>query len=364
MSNKMGVGIVGCGNIAEAYAQNLVTYPQIELIGVTDIDSRRATELAAKFNCRAYPSLDSMLADERIALVVNLTIHHAHKEVVAQCLEAGKHVHSEKPLALTYEDARGLVALANQKGLRLGCSPFTFMGEGQQTAWKAIREGRLGPVRLAYAEVNWGRIESWHPAPAPFYQVGPLFDVGVYPLTLLTAMFGPARRVSAFGKILKADRLTKAGEPFQVTSPDFVLATVELANGTLARLTCNFYVGFHNKQKSGIEFHGDVGSLYLSTWHDFNGTVEYAEFGQEYQPVPWVKPPFEGPRKVEWGRAVLDMAQAIAEGRPHRATGEQAAHVVEILCAISTSIETQQPVAIESEFTPPRPMEWAMEDQQ
>src|SRR6185295_11959721 len=117
-----------------------------------------------KFGCRAYPSMEALLADERVELVVNLTIHHAHAATTRLCLEAGKHVHSEKPMALTYEDARGLVELARQKGLRLGCSPFTYMGEAQQTAWKAIREGKLGTVRVAYAEVNWGRIESWHPA--------------------------------------------------------------------------------------------------------------------------------------------------------------------------------------------------------
>lgn len=360
MAEKLGVGIVGCGNIAGPYAENLAAYPQIELLGVTDIDFQRAQSLATKFNCHPYPSLEAMLADERIDLVVNLTIHHAHKAVVTQCLQAGKHVHSEKPLALTLEEAQALVSLAEARELRLGCSPFTLMGEGQQTAWKVIREGRLGPVRLVYAEVNWGRIESWHPAPKPFYQVGPLFDVGVYPLTLVTAILGPARQVTAYGRVLKPDRITQTGTPFQVTTPDFIVAAIELENGTLLRLTCNFYVGFHNKQQSGVEFHGDLGSLYLSSWHDFDGRVEYAEFGQEYKPVPWLRPPYRGSHKVEWGRAVLDMAQAITENRPHRATGQQAAHVVEIMGAISRSIATRRPVDVQSSFIPPQPMVWAM----
>ena len=361
MTDKLGVAIVGCGNIADGYANSLITYPQIKLVGVADLDIQRAKNLAGQYGCDAYPDVEALLSDKNVDLVVNLTIHHAHKEVITQCLEAGKHVHSEKPLALTYQEAKGLVELAQEKGLRLGCSPFTFMGEGQQTAWKVIREGRLGPIRVAYAEVNWGRIETWHPAPQPFYQVGPLFDVGVYPLTLLTAIFGPAQKVSAYGAILYPDRVTVAGDSFHINTPDFVVAVLELATGVVVRLTTNFYVGFHSKQLPGIEFHGDAGSLYLSTWHDFNGTVEFAGFGQQYEAVPWVKEAYTGPKgNVEWGRAVLDMAEAIVQGRPHRATGEQAAHVVEILEAITQSLAQNEPVSIHSDFTPPPPMDWAM----
>lgn len=352
---ELGVAIVGCGNIAGPYAETLTTYPQIELIGVTDLEIQRAHELATQFGCQVYPSLEALLADDRVELVVNLTTHHAHKAVTTQCLEAGKHVHSEKPLALTYEEAQELVELAREKGLRLGCSPFTLMGEAQQTAWKWIREGRLGTVRVVYAEVNWGRIESWHPAPGPFYQVGALFDVGVYPLTILTAVFGPARQVWAYGRVLYPDRVTQEGVPFHIETPDFVVAAVELANGTLVRLTTTFYVTHHSKQ-AGIEFHGDLGSLYMSSWQDFDATVEFAEHGQKYTPVPLIREPYEG---TEWGRAVLDMAEAIAQGRPHRATGEHAAHVVEILGAVTESMERNRPVPVHSDFTPPAPMDWA-----
>jgi predicted dehydrogenase len=256
---------------------------------------------------------------------------------------------------MTYEEAQQLVDLADAKGLRLSCSPITFMGEAQQTAWKVIRDGRLGPVRVCYAEVNWGRIESWHPAPGAFYEVGALFDVGVYPLTVLTTFFGPARRVVGYGKVLYPDRVTKEGIPFHIETPDWMVAAVELANGTVVRLTTNFYVGHHGKQK-GIEFHGDLGSLYMDSWQSFDAAVEFAEFGKSYEPVPYVKEPYHG---TEWGRAVVELGQAIAEERPQRATGAQAAHVVEILAAISTSASEGRPVEISSDFTPPTPMEWA-----
>src|SRR5688572_6159632 len=179
--NKMRVGLIGTGDIARPYITDLVNYPDdIEIVGVTDLDSERAKAFAEKYNTRAFPTTDDLLNE--IDLAVNLTTHHAHKAVTAHCIRAGKHVHSEKPLALTYEDALELVRLAEERGVRLACSPFTLMGEAQQTAWKWIRDGKLGKVRVVYAEVNWGRIETWHPAPVPFYEVGAIFDVGVYPL--------------------------------------------------------------------------------------------------------------------------------------------------------------------------------------
>jgi predicted dehydrogenase len=146
------------------------------------------------------------------------------------------------------------------------------------------------------------------------------------------------------------------GRAFHTETPDFVVAAVELANGVLVRLTTNFYVGSQGKQK-GVEFHGDLGSLYLSSWQRFDAAVEFAEYGGQYQPVPPLRAPYEG---TEWGRAVLDMAEGIREGQPHRATGEHAAHVVEILCAIADSVARGAPVEVHSSFTPPALMEWAV----
>ena len=353
--NKLRVAVVGCGNIAGPYAKTMQPFEQIELVGAADIDPQRAQDFVATYGGTAYPSLEALLADDQVDAVVNLTIHHAHPAVITQCLEAGKHVHTEKPLAMTYAEAKPLVDLAEAKGLRLSSSPITFMGEAQQTAWKVIRDGQLGTVRVAYAEVNWGRIESWHPAPGPFYEVGALYDVGVYPLTVLTTIFGPARRVTAYGTVLHPDRVTKEGVPFHIETPDWVVAAVELANGTVVRLTTNFYVGHHTKQK-GIEFHGDLGSLHLDSWQSFHAAVEFAEFGKKYEPVTPLKEPYQG---TEWGRAVAELADALTEGRPQRATGAQAAHVVEICEAITTSLKQGGPVEVTSDFTPPTPMEWA-----
>jgi predicted dehydrogenase len=355
VKDPFNIAIVGCGNIAGGYAKTLQPYSHIRLRGATDIDIKRAEDYVAAYGGQVYPTLEALLADEEVDLVVNLSIHHAHFAVIQQCLNAGKDVYSEKPLSLTSQEAQSLVALAQKLGRRLSCAPSTILGEAQQTAWKTIRDGRLGPVRVAYAEVNWGRIESWHPAPGPFYAVGALFDVGVYPLTILTTIFGPAQRVTGFGKVLYPDRVTKEGVPFHIDTPDFVVAAVEFANGAVARLTTNFYVGHHSKQ-SGIEFHGDLGSLYLSDWQNFDGKVEFAEFNKPYEPVPYVKEPYHG---AEWSRGLVEMVSAINEDRTARITGVQAAHVVDILCAVQSSFEQGKPVELTSTFPQPEPMEWA-----
>lgn len=354
MTSTLRIGIVGAGNIADRYAKSLAAYPHADLSGITDMDLGKAEALAAAVGTDVYADLNALLAD--VDLVVNLTIHHAHYGVTRQCLEAGRHVYSEKPLAMTYREAHDLVELAGRRGVRLSCSPFTFMGEAQQTAWKHIRDGAIGEVRLVYAEVNWGRIESWHPNPAPFYEVGVLFDVGVYPLTLLTTMFGPARRVTSHGRILYPDRATEDGTPFHLTTPDFILSLVELESGALVRLTTDFYAPFHSKQ-TGLELHGDTGSIYLSRWDSPDATVELsAPFNEAYRPLPLLRPA----ESIDWGVGVKELVEAIRDDRPQRVTGAQAAHVVEILEAAHASLERGGAVEIRSGFTPPQPLEWAL----
>ena len=289
-----------------------------------------------------------MLADAGVDVVLNLTSHSAHAEVTAEALRAGKHVHSEKPLAGNYPDARALLDLAETNGVRLSCSPITFMGEAQETAWQVIESGAIGTVRVVYAEVNWGRIERWHPAAAPFYRVGPLVDVGVYPLTILTAMFGPARSVSAYGRVVLPDRTSASGDRFRVETPDFGVAMVELGSGPVVRLTTSFYVGQHSRQ-GGIEFHGDTGSLFLESWQRFDAGVHVAEFAGSYQPVTPVATPFPG---TDWGRALGELADAIRDERPHRTQADHAAHVIEILDAIALSTADGRTVPVTSTFAP------------
>jgi predicted dehydrogenase len=354
----LGVGIVGCGNIAGRYAADIATYPELDLVAATDVDPDRAAAFAEQHGCRPYPTLDDLLADHQVDIVINLTVHHVHYEISRRSLEAGRHVYSEKPLALDPAEAHELVELARARGLRLGCSPVTFLGEAQQTAAAVLRSGRLGQIRAVYADVNWGRIERWHPAPPPFFDVGVMVDVGVYPLTIVTAFLGPVREVRAWGWELLPDRLTITGEPFRIGSPDHIVAALQLEGGATVRLTTSFYVGRPVRDPGLIEFHGDAGSLYLEGFQEFDARVEVGEHAGTYEPVPYVRPPYAG---TAWGRGLADMATAITEDRPHRATGEQAAHIVDVLSAVRESIGSGRPVAVASTFAPPAPMDWAVE---
>ena len=350
----MRIALVGAGNIADRYAAAIAVAPELELTGATDLDAARARALVSAYGGRAYAGLDDVLADDAVDTVVNLTVPQAHFEVATAALAAGKHVHNEKPLALRHEDAFRLVELAGEHGVRLSSAPTTLLGEAQQTLWKHVREGAVGRVRVVYAEANWDRIERWHPDPRSLYAVGPLVDVGVYPLTILTAMFGPVRLVRAFATTLEPERALLDGTPFAPEAPDFVLAVAEHEGGVVSRVTASFYVG-PGKQR-GLEVHGDEGSLYMPTWAEANSRLELQQRGGEYATIPPVREPFPG---TDWGRALVDLAQAIEKGRPHRAAAEHAAHVVEVLNAVETAHRDGGAVAVHSTFVSPEPMDWA-----
>ena len=344
----LGVAVVGCGNISGAYGETMSAYSSVRIAGATDVDGSLSAAFVEQFGGVAYPTLDDVLADPAVDAIVNLTVPAAHAEVTTAALNAGKHVHSEKPLAGSYAAARSLVELAADRGLRLSCSPITFMGEAQETTRRLVESNAIGAVRVAYAEVNGGRIESWHPRPEPFYRIGPFADIAVYPLTILTAIFGAARRVTANATIVYPDRTTMGGESFTPEAPDFGVAVLELESGTIVRLTANFYVP-RVANRNGIELHGDSGSIFLSDWQQFDAAVELAPFGEPYRAVP-VENAFRG---TDWGRALDDLSGAIGSGRPQRATGAHAAHIVEILDAITTSVAEGHAVEITSSFARP-----------
>jgi predicted dehydrogenase len=353
---QLRVGLVGCGNIAGRYAESIVAADGIELVAATDALPKRAEELIARFGGTAHGSLDALLADPSVDAVVNLTGAVAHVAVTRAALEAGKHVHSEKPLALRHDEAHALVDLADQRGLGLSSSPATLLGEAQQTMWKLVRDGAIGTVRVAYAEANWGRIESWHPDPTTIHAAGAMADVGVYPIAILTAMFGPARSATAYATTIAPDRVDLRGAPFSIETPDFIVAVLELESGVVVRVTASFYVGASYQR--GIELHGDDGILHLPAWSDFSSRLLLSTTGDadDYAEVDLLRPGYPG---TDWSRPIVDLAAAIDEGRRPRASGEQAAHVVEILDAIDRSRRDGGPVAIESSFTRPAPLPWA-----
>jgi len=332
--------IVGCGNIAAEYAKDLLAARVVDLVGFHDVDPDRAESFAANHGGEAFPTLHDAI--EAAELVINLTIFEAHYPVSKAALSEKRHVYSEKPVALNLVHALELAELSQANGVRLAAAPFTFLGEAQQTALDWVRSGKLGTIRLAYAEVNHGRIETWHPNPAPFYAAGPMLDVGVYPLTIMMAAFGPVARLSAHASTVLVDRLDVNGAPFAVGAPDYWLVELEHASGTRVRLTVNFYV----KGDEGLEFHGDEGSLRLGSWFAPGATVEFTPYEGQATPVPIP----DGPEHVNWSVGVAEVVAAIEEGRPSLLDRDRSVHLVEILEAAETSANTGSPVDLNTSF--------------
>ena len=279
----MRCAIVGAGVIAARYAERIGEVDGLELVAVADVLPERARTLAEAHGARACGTVDELLAADDVETVLNLTIPSAHVAVTRASLEAGKHVHTEKPMALRTEEARELVQLAQERGVRLSSAPATLLGEAQQTAWKLIREGSLGDVKVVYAEANWGWLESWHPEPESLYESGPLQDVGVYPLTIVTAIFGPVRRATAYATMVQPMRTRKDGRTFELTTPDWWTAALEHESGVLTRLTATFWV--KPGRQRGLEFHGTDGALWMPTWAESSSRLLRTTNGEDYEPV-------------------------------------------------------------------------------
>lgn len=358
-----GVAIVGCGKIAAEYVKSLLTRPDlVRLVGGHDVLPERAEELVAPHGGRIYADLDEVLADPAVEIVANLTIHQVHADITARILAGGKHCHSEKPLAGSREEGERLLGLADEYGVRLSCAPFTFLGEAQQTFIRAQRDGLIGPVMVAYAEMNWGAIERRNPRPIPYYGrgAGPLLDVGVYALTLLTATLGPVRRVTGCAHIVQPRRVVGAGEEagktFMVETPDQVVSCLEFEGGAVGRVTASFRAG-QSRQANGAELHGEGGSLVVHANAGFNALVEhYNEQTGEWRTLPPVREPYPG---IEWGRAIFDLVESLRTGSPQRVTGRQAYHVLDICLSTLESAEQGRPVEVASRFEAPPLMPWA-----
>ena len=264
-----GVALVGCGYVCDAYLHCLSFYPELSLVGVYDRVSERATVVAEECGLRAFESLAELLADESVDWVVNLTNPASHAEVTRACLEAGKHVYSEKPLALDLTEARQLLELARERGLQLASAPCNVLNEAAQTALKLVREGQLGKIRLAYAELDDGPVyleayRSWRnrfgvawPHEDEF-RVGCVMEHAGYALTWLVALLGPAHSISADSACLVPEKIVEA-------APDFGVGVLHFAGGVAARVTCSVVA----PRQRGLQLIGDEAVLSVNDlWND------------------------------------------------------------------------------------------------
>lgn len=239
----MRVAILGCGYVANMYRLTLPLQPELKLVGVMDRDPQRTKVMADLTSSKAYATLDELLADKEVELVLNLTNPRSHYETTKACLDAGKHVFTEKPLALSMREATSLVELAEKRGLQLSSAPCTLLNEAAQTLWKAVREERVGKTRLVYAEMDDGMVhrmpvKKWvneAGTPWPYvdeFETGCTMEHAGYVLSWLAAMFGPADLVSAFSTTLVPDKLP--GEKID-SAPDFSVACVRFKSPVVDR---------------------------------------------------------------------------------------------------------------------------------
>ncbi|WP_080840708.1 Gfo/Idh/MocA family protein [Cohnella massiliensis] len=355
---KMKVGIIGTGNISGIYFKNGNRFDSMEIVACADLDAERAKAKGEEHGIRGC-SVEELLADPEIGMVINLTIPKAHASVCLQALEAGKHVYVEKPLAVTREEGKQVLERARQKGLRVGSAPDTFLGGGIQTSIKLIEDGWIGTPIGATAFMMSGGHESWHPAPEFYYQQGggPMFDMGPYYLTAFVALFGPIARVTGSARISFPERTItsqpKAGQKIPVEVPTHVAGVLDFASGPVATLLTSFDI------KGGsvlprIEVYGSAGTLQVPDPNTFGGPVRICRAGsKEWSEIPLAYGYAENARGV----GAADMAKAILTGRPHRASGELAYHVLEAMHGFHDASEQGKHYVMESACERPAPMQ-------
>ncbi|WP_285725570.1 Gfo/Idh/MocA family protein [Psychromicrobium xiongbiense] len=355
----VGIALIGAGVISKQYLENLTRFPDVRVHAVTDVFEQVAEERAKEFGIESYGGVDVALEHPEVEIVVNLTIPAAHVAVAEQAVAAGKHVWSEKPFSLDRESGIGLLKAADQAGLRLGCAPDTFLGPGLQTALRMIQRGDIGQPLTALTLMQSPGPESWHPNPAFLFQygAGPLFDIGPYYLTALIQAFGSISRVAAIGSRSRNQRVIgsgpKAGEVFDVEVPTHMGALMQFASGESAQSIFSFD---SPRPRTGfLEITGTEATIALPDPNNFDGEIRIARTGVQ----EWTSVPCEGPVTGR-GVGTLDMARSIRAGVPHRATGEQAFHVVDSMVSIAESAERGEFVDVLSTAptTSPLPADW------
>ena len=326
------VGVVGCGVIAHRYVDGAAAFPTFDVVACADLDTGLSRAFAERHSL-AVVSVPELVASDDLDVVLNLTPPTAHEAIVSETLASGKHAYTEKPLAISDEGGRALLDAAKARGLRIGCAPDTFLGGAYEAARQAIERGDIGQPLGATATMLTGGPEGWHPNADFFYRdgAGPLLDIGPYYLTAIVALLGPFAAASGFVSTPTLERVLgvgpRAGERFRAEVPTHVAAALRLESGALATLTVSFEA--RGRYESGLLVHGTEGTLSLPDANGFGGAVRIRSNGAE-----WVDVPYEDYGEMETrGLGLHDLVESLRAGRPHRASGELALHVLETAVA-------------------------------
>jgi predicted dehydrogenase len=352
------LGIVGCGKISNAYFTGCRQYPFLEIVACADLDVARAEAKAAEHGGGVRGcSVDELLADPAIELVINLTIPQAHVPVNLAALRAGKHVYVEKPFALDPAEGATVLAEADRLGLRVGCAPDTFLGGGIQTARKLVDDGAIGAPVAAFAFMLGRGHETWHPSPEFYYKPGggPMLDMGPYYLTALVNLIGPIRRVSGSSRITFPER-TITSEPLKGTKitvevPTHVAGTIDFECGAIGTIVMSFDL-WGGPPMPRIALYGTEGTLEVPDPNTFKGPVRLKRGGEkEFTDIPLTHTD-----EIGRGTGVADMAMAIRTGRPHRASGALGNQVLEAMVAFDASSAVGRHIELQSRIVQPAPL--------
>lgn len=343
----MNVGVVGCVIIAHHYVEQASGFRSFSVVACADVDEAAARAFAEKHALRCE-TVDELIADPEVDIVLNLTPPAAHAALVAATLGAGKHAYTEKPLAVSVDAGRMLLAQSAERGPRIGCAPDTFLGAAYRAARESIVRGDIGEPVHAAATMLTGGPEGWHPNADFFYRAGggPLLDIGPYYLTAMVALLGPFASAAGFVSTPTAERVLatgpRAGERFGTEVPTHVAAALQFASGVLGTITVSFEA--RGRYESGLLIHGTEGTLSLPDANAFGGDVRIRRTRGEWETVAYVADPALETR----GIGIHDLVEAVRADRPHRASGALALHVLETVHAVLRSAEEGRTIDIAS----------------
>ncbi len=344
----MKVGVVGCGSISQTYLRIASQFPEVEVVAVADKILERARTRAEEFGVPKVYTLEQMFDDPEIELILNLTIPQSHAPINKMALEAGKHAYSEKPFGVNRQEAREVLELAKATGLRVGSAPDNFLSPLQQTCRRLIDEGVIGEPVGASAFMLKPGPEDWHPDPEFLYQVGggPMLDMGPYYITALVNLLGAVRRVAGMSRITFPTRTItsqpKYGTVIPVETPTHITGCAQFANGAIATLIMSFDAVAH--RLPWAEIYGTEGTLSIS-----RSEILLKKRGEsDWQEVT--------PQSLPYVSGLAEMIRAIESGRLHRANGELAYHVLDVMLAFNESSELGRHIDIESTCPRPEPL--------
>ena len=352
----MVVGIIGAGNVTGQYLPSLLSYPDIQVRGIADLDAGRAAGVAAEYGLPFSGTAAELLAIDDIELVVNLTTPAAHAEVALAVIESGRHLWGEKPLTMDRESAGAVLAAAATAGVAVGNAPDTILGPAIQNSQRLLAQGAIGAPQTVLTLMQGPGPDRWHPRPQFLFApgAGPLFDIGPYYLTTMVQLLGPIAKVEAAGHRARAQRVIGAGPDAGATFPVEVDTHVSVLTTFRSGVVGTSVYSFDSTvSRQAFEISGAHGTLEVPV-SGFDGPTRLLR-----EPGPdasWetIAPPGESRDR---GVGVLEMARAIRAGRPPRASGQLAFHVLDVLLAIEESAASGQPVPVTSTADPVPPLD-------